>query len=74
MSNAHTGGKAMTYTPVKVTTLGNIAEHAPVCGMTLDAAIKYAKEAYGEDAGVACDDEQYLARDIYWVYGEPETA
>lgn len=63
----------MTYTPVKVTMLGNIAEHAPVCGMTLAAAIKYAKEAYGEDAGVALDDKPYLARQIFWVYGESET-
>lgn len=64
----------MTYTPVKVTMLGNIAEHAPVCGMALPAAIKYAKEAYGEDAGVACDDPKYLARDVFWVYGESEGA
>ncbi len=64
----------MTYTPVKVTMHGNIAEHAPVCGMTLPAAIAYAKEAYGEDAGVACDEQEFLARDIFWVYGESETA
>ena len=61
------------YTPIKVTRHGNIAEHAPVCGMTLKDAIKYAKDAYGEDAGVACDDQQYIAREIFWVYGESET-
>lgn len=63
----------MTYTPVKVTAACNIAEHAPVCGMTLQAAIKYAKEAYGEDAGVACDDREFLAREIFWINGESET-
>ncbi len=63
----------MTYTPVKVTALGNIAEHAPVCGLSLEAAIKYAKEAYGEDAGVASDEGEYLARHIFWVYGEHES-
>ena len=62
----------MTYTPVKVTTQCNIAEHAPVCGMTLVAAIAFAKAAYGEDAGVACDEPHYLAREIFWVYGESE--
>lgn len=62
----------MTYTPVKVTTWGNIAEHAPVCGMTFAAAVEFAKAAYGEDSGVACDDAPYLAREVFWVYGESE--
>jgi hypothetical protein len=62
----------MTFTPVKLTGLGNIAEHAPVCGMTLAAAIKYAKEAYGEDAGVVCDAGEYLANEICWMSGDPE--
>jgi len=57
---------------------GNVSEHAPICGLALDAAIKWAKEAYGEDAGVVIDqepsegDKEYMSREIYWVFGEFE--
>lgn len=60
------------YTPVKLATIyvtvnaagtlnalpnqAEIEEAAPVCGMTRDEAIAFARAAYGEDAGIMDDD------------------
>lgn len=51
-----------TYTPCRVA--GNegceVAEIAPVSGMTREAAIDYARTAYGnDDAGIINDSEQW---------------
>jgi hypothetical protein len=50
-----------TYTPCRVA--GNegceVAEVAPVCGMTKEAAIAYARAAYGDDAGIINEAEEW---------------
>lgn len=62
------------YTPVKmaaiyVTACGvsdlnqaDIEERAPVCGMTREQAIAYARAAYGEDAGIENDETREVER------------
>jgi hypothetical protein len=60
--------KTVYYTPVKVAQIfvtahgvtdlfqADVEERAPVCGMTREKAIAYAKAAYGEDAGIENDE------------------
>lgn len=51
----------MTYQPCKVNFDGTRAkERAPVCGMSLEAAERYALEAWGEDAGVIEEESQHV--------------
>lgn len=62
---------AQFYTPIKfaqivATVRGVVAgqaeveERAPVCGMKRENAIAYAREAYGDDAGIENDDTREL--------------
>jgi hypothetical protein len=67
--------KTAYYTPVKmadlfVTAFGvsdlhqaDVAERAPVCGLTREKAIAYARAAYGEYAGIE-NDETREAEDV----------
>lgn len=50
-----------TYTPCRITGDDGceVAEVSPVCGMTKEAAIAYARIAYGDDAGIISDAEQW---------------
>lgn len=50
-----------TYTPCKITGIDGceVAEVAPICGMTKEAAIAWAREAYVNDAGIISDSEQW---------------
>jgi len=60
-----------TYTPCKLADImadavtgvfpnqSDIAELAPICGMTKEAATKWAREAYGNDAAILADGDDY---------------
>jgi hypothetical protein len=62
----------MPFTPVKLAEIlvsargvadlhqADIAERAPVCGMTRDAAADYARRAYGVDAAIENDETREL--------------
>lgn len=66
----HTPG-SWTYEPVKVDYLCEIVDRGCVCGMTFDAAVAYAKEAFGEDAAVVREHDDF-AYDVVWYYGDKE--
>ena len=60
-----------TYTPCKLAVImadantgvlpnqSDVEEYAPICGMTLEAATKWARQAYGEDAAIIEDGENF---------------
>ena len=62
-----------TYTPCKLANImadaftgvdpnqADVDEMAPVCGLSLEAATEWARKAYGEDAAIIADgDDFYL--------------
>ena len=59
-----------TYTPCKLATImctadgvipnqPDVDEMAPICGMSLEAATKWARDAYGDDAAVIEDGDNF---------------
>ena len=59
------GGNTMTtFTPCRVNLDGTESDElAPVCNMTREDAIQWARAAYGDDAGIQDD----TTRDVEWV-------
>lgn len=62
-----TSNSKATYTPIKFAPIyatvrgviadqADIEERAPICGLSKEKAIAYAKAAYGEDAGIENDE------------------
>lgn len=60
------------YSPVKVDMYCRVSERGPCCNMEFAVAVKHAKEAFGEDAAVVMEHDNYMSHDICWLYGEPE--